>query len=195
MTKTVFDGRYYARYYADPRTRVADAEYYARLARFISAYAGFLDLRIESILDLGCGIGALCEPLLAALPGCRYSGVEISEYACARHGWTHCSIASYRADPHNLVICHDVLQYLDGREASAALANFDSLCDGLLYFSVLTREDWRDNCDQSRTDGNVYQRSARWYRQRLKPAFRNLGGGMYLSRRSNGVVYALEHLD
>ena len=48
-----------------------------------------------------------------------------------------------------LVICYDVLQYLEPAQARQAIANLARVCRGALYFGALTREDWRDNCDQS----------------------------------------------
>jgi hypothetical protein len=84
---------------------------------------------------------------------------------------------------------------LSKAEASAAIKNLDTLCQGIVYFSVLTEEDWRDNCDKARTDSEVNLRSADWYRPKLKRHFRNLGGGAYLSRGADVALYALEHLD
>ena len=48
--------------------------------------------------------------------------------------------------------------------ARRALNNLARLCRGMLYFTALTRKDWDENCDQSRTDSQVYLRTASWYR-------------------------------
>ena len=40
-----------------------------------------------------------------------------------------------------------------------ALANLARVCRGLLYFGVLTREDWEQNCNQELTDTQVYLRN------------------------------------
>ncbi len=195
MQERDFDAQYYRRFYLDRETRVAEPEFYDRLAAFMAGYAGLLGLRVRSILDLGCGIGSLRKPLLRRFPRATYLGVETSAYACEKFGWELASIVDYRSDPVDLVICHDVLQYLPKGDAKSALARFAELTRGALYFSVLTTEDWEENCDQSRTDADVYLRSAQWYRRRLQPFFRNLGGGMYLSRDNETALYALEHLD
>ena len=55
-------------------------------------------------------------------------------------------------------------------------------------------EDWEMNCDQKLTDGNVYLRSADWYREKLKLRFDNLGGGLYLRSDSDLGLYELERL-
>ena len=57
---------------------------------------------------------------------------------------------------------------------------------------VLTRTDWRLNCDQRRTDANVMMRTARWYRSRLRRAFIETGAGFWLRRGAPLVVWELE---
>ena len=155
-----FDRAYYERYYHDPASSVTSrAEMNAR-ARLIGACAGYLGLPVKRLLDAGCGVGMLRAPLRRALPGVEYTGVEVSEYLCRRYGWTQSSVETYRAArPFDLVICYDVVQYLDDTRATRALANLARLCRGLLYFSALTRSDWYDNCDRSRTDRDAHLRS------------------------------------
>ena len=67
------------------------------------------------------------------------------------------------------------------------------LKDGLLdRDSGLTREDWDNNCDQSLTDSNAHMRGTAWYRRRLGAHFHNAGGGIYIKRDANVVLYSLE---
>jgi 2-polyprenyl-3-methyl-5-hydroxy-6-metoxy-1,4-benzoquinol methylase len=187
-----FGREYYRRYYLDPRTAVVSrAEMRAR-ARLIAAYAKHAGLPVGRILDAGCGIGLLRAPLRRAFPRAEYVGLEASGYLCDRHGWTRGSLATWRARPFDLVVCYDVLQYLDERAAVRALANLGRLCRGVLYFSALTLGDWRDNCDRRRTDGDVFLRSAAWYRTRLSRAFRPAGAGFWLRRTAPLVVWELE---
>ena len=75
-----------------------------------------------------------------------------------------------------------------------ALQNLEILCSGLLYFTVLTREDWHAHCDQSRTDGDVHLRNAKWYRQHLRRGFQRLGTGVYIARTAAPVIFALDEL-
>jgi SAM-dependent methyltransferase len=193
--KGAFDAAYFARFYEHRATRVAEPADSVRVARFIAAAAALLDLRVGHILDVGAGTGRFRRPLLRAFPGARYSGIDVSEYACARHGWRRCSITELARGSFDLVICHDVLQYLERREAARALERLAERCRGLLYFTALTREDWLHNCDQSRTDRDVHLRAARWYRRGLAGGFRNLGNGLFLSRSAPAVVYSLHALD
>lgn len=190
-----FDEDYYERFYVKRSTRVAEPAYFANLARFIKAYCDLLEVDIGSILDLGCGIGMLKTPLAECFPRAPYTGVDISAYACARYGWERAALDEYSGDVADLVVCHDVLQYLQAGAAKAAIRNLAAHCNEVLYFGVLTREDWELNCDQSRTDPDVYLRDTSWYRSRLSRYFRNLGGGLYLNRSSEIAVYALDHFD
>ena len=127
------------------------------------------------------------------MPGATYVGLEYSEYLCRRYGWVQGSLAEWRPrQPFDLVVCYDVLQYLDDAAAAKAMANFARLCRGVLYFSALTRRDWRENADQSRTDREVTMRSADWYRCRLARNFRQVGAGFWLRRGPPLVTWELE---
>ena len=190
-----FDARYYRRYYGDPATRVADRASAAVLADFVFAYLRYLRLPVSRVLDLGCGIGLWRAEVLRHCPEGRYVGVEHSAHACRRYGWERGSVTDYQArEPFDLVICQDVLQYLDDDTAEAAMANLAQLAGQALFFQVLTREDWDHACDQTVTDGDVYLRPAAWYRERLGPPFLAAGGGLFLARRGPAVCYALECL-
>lgn len=188
-----FDRDYYQRYYYDPRTAVATrAEMRAR-ARLIAAFVGHLGLPVRRILEAGCGTGLLRRELGKLLPRAHYAALEASEYLCRRHGWRHGRIETFRAPaPFDLVICYDVLQYLDGARAEAALRNFARLTRGALYFSALTRADLARNCDRARTDADVHLRSARWYRTRLGRRFREAGLGFWLRRGAPLTLWELE---
>ena len=138
-----FDRAYYRRFYFDPKTAVANRREMAARARLIAALTEHAGLPVRRILEAGCGTGMLRAPLKRLLPRAHYTGLETSEYLCERYGWEHGRIEQYRAPaPFDLVICYDVLQYLDDRAAAAALANFGRLCRGVLYFSALTRSTW-----------------------------------------------------
>ena len=188
-----FDRDYYQRYYFEPRTAVTSAKEMQARARLIAAYVEHLGLPVRRILDAGCGIGLLHKPLARLLPRAQYVGLEASEYLCSRYGWEQGLLQEYRtSSPFDLVVCYDVLQYLDDAPAASALANLSRLCRGVLYFTALTAGDWRWNCDQRRTDSNVSLRSGEWYRQRLRRGFREIGAGFWLRRGAPLTVWELE---
>ena len=190
---TVFGPAYFRRFYLKPATRVVTPAEMGTRARLIAAVLVQAQIPVRRILDAGCGIGLLRTPFGEALPRARYVGLDASEYLCTRFGWIRGSVVDYRPKrPSDLVICYDVLQYLDDRDAGRAIANLKHLTQAALYLSALTREDWRDNCDRSRTDRRVNLRSADWYRRRLRRHFRHLGFGVWLRKDVTPLLWELE---
>jgi SAM-dependent methyltransferase len=188
-----FDKGYYDRYYRNPRTRVTSPEQADVLGRFVCAYLEHLGLPVRRVLDAGCGLGYWRSIIARHHPRASYTGIEVSEYLCRELGWTQASIAGYRARGRfDLIICQGVLQYLARDEAAAAVDNLGRLCRGVLYLEALTTEDWEQNCDRDHTDGGVHLRRASWYRKRLSAHFAPLGGGLFLHRDADAVLFALE---
>ena len=187
-----FDKRYYDRFYGARRKWEQET---ALLGDFVCSYLRYMKLPVRRVLDIGCGLGMLRATVARHFPRARYHGVEVSRYLCDRFGWSYGSVIDFRSrTPYDLVFCKDVLQYLNSREAAEALDNLASLCRGALYVSVLTAEDWEENCDFSRTDPDVYKRKASWYRLKLREHFINLGGGVFLHRDAPVVAWELEAL-
>ena len=189
----MFDRGYYQRYYHEPGTAVTSrAEMRAR-AELIAAAVRHVGLPVRRILDAGCGLGLLRAPLLRRLPGARYVGLDSSAYLCRRYGWRRGELQSLPTRVrYELVICYDVLQYLDRVAALKALRKLAAVCRGMLYFSALTSGDWRHNCDQSRTDRPPGLRSAAWYRRELARGFEPLGCGLWLRRGAPVTLWELE---
>lgn len=194
---SAFGADYYRQFYEDPRTRSVDPEQVRRQVEFLAAYLRHLDIPVRQVLDVGCGLGLMREALEREFPGVRYHGVDHSRYVCERFGWVQASVVDYAPSRRfDLVICHDVLQYLGNRDAARAIENLSRLSRKALLLAVLTREDWEHgSCDPERTDTAVRLRSTRWHRQQLKPHFVNVGGGLFLKRDRSPVLWSLEHLD
>jgi SAM-dependent methyltransferase len=194
--KDRFDQEFYRRHYVDPRTRVVTRGEMMRRAELVSAFVRHGELKVRSILDVGCGLGLMRAQLRRRFPRALYLGLEASGYLCKRYGWEHGSAATF--DPgrsFDLVICYDVLQYLDSRQAAAAIRNLGRLTGGVLHFGVLTREDWDLYCDQRNTDRNVHLRSGQWYRKRLASAFINAGSGMFVRRGAPVHLWELDQVE
>ena len=190
---TQFDAAFFKRFYFDPGTRVTTREEMSARAGLIAAILRHAQLPVRSILDAGCGIGLFKPAFARALKRARYVGLEASEYLCRRYGWTQGSVADFTpAAPFDLVVCYDVLQYLDERAAVRAMANLGRLSQVALYFSALTIEDWRRNCDRSRTDSAVRMRPAAWYRARLQRNFSHYGLGVWIRKTQDAHRWALE---
>ena len=188
-----FDAAYFRKYYFNAATQVTTAAEMRGRALLIAAVLRHANVPVRSILDAGCGIGLMRKPFAEALPRARYTGLEASEYLCRRYGWTQGSVVDHAARAgSDLLVCYDVLQYLPDRDAARAIVNFTALSAAALYVSALTLEDWRKNCDQSRTDGSVHLRPGEWYRRRLRRRFNYLGFGVWLRKDATAVLWDLE---
>jgi SAM-dependent methyltransferase len=193
--REAFDRAYYRRFYGDSRAQREYAGDEARLGAFVCSYLRYMEQPVRKVLDIGCGFGQWRAIIAEHFPRASYTGVERSEYLCAEYGWKRGSAVDYRArSAFDLVICKDTLQYLSNPEFEAAAKNLSRLCRGALYASILTKRDWRENCDRTRTDRDCYLRSGQWYREVLGRYFANLGGGLFLSARSPAIPWDLEIL-
>ena len=188
-----FSAAYFRKFYVNPATRVVTAAEMHSRAQVIAAVLKHCQIPIRSILDAGCGMGLLRKPFKEFLPRARYTGLEASPYLCDRFGWLQGSVADFTPrTPFDLVICYDVLQYLEDAEAARAIANFANLSRAALYVSALTHADWRDNCDRRRTDRAVHLRPGSWYRRRLRRSFDSIGFGIWLRRDVTAILWDME---
>ncbi|MEM7255451.1 MAG: class I SAM-dependent methyltransferase [Pseudomonadota bacterium] len=189
-----FDEEYYERFYRNRRTRAATPQDARRLAGFIASYLRHLDAVPNRILDIGCGLGHTLRYLGEEFSGAETTGVEFSDYACQRYGFESGSVVDYRATPpFDLVVCNDVVSYLDDETATAAIKNLTTLTTTALFFGVITSDDHAVT-DRKRTDERQYLRPATWYRRRLHSRFVNVGGGLYLKKPCDIPLWALESL-
>ena len=190
-----FNKEFFDRFYRRSATRASTPEDFRRLSQFVFAYLEYLEVEIGSVLDLGCGLGRWKKALVAYDSDIRYTGVDVSEYACRKYGWQHASVEDFRsAETYDLVICQDVLPYLAKDRLAAAVANIAHHCRGAAYIQVITREDWEnDICDPERTDLTMNRFDAASYRETLGRHFLNCGGGIFIPRDSDVVLWELEH--
>ena len=173
-----FDARYYQKWYSEDEEDRADIAEHA--VRFVLSYVDHMDSSINTVLDLGCGVGLWKDALAKHARKARYTGVEYSAYLCEKHGWKRGSAVDYAPGrTFDLVVCQGVLQYLDDADCERAIANLARLSRRFLYLEVLTSGDAEHVCDPEGTDFEVHVRDARWYAKRLKDHFVNLGGGLY----------------
>lgn len=181
MSRRRFDADYYQRYYQDPATRAGTSASARRHAEFIGSYLKHVELPVQSVLDLGCGLGRLLRALGRQYPRAELRGVEYSEYLCRRYGWIEGSVVDFDGDPADLVVCVDVLSYLTDDDCAAALRNIARLANTAAVLGIVTAED-RAICDFQRTDRAQRLRPAAWYRRRLGRDFQSIGGGLYLRK-------------
>jgi SAM-dependent methyltransferase len=175
-----FDEAYYERYYEDPSTRVYSAVEHQALADYVLAFARWNQIPIDSVLDVGAGTGLWRDAIKRRSPEVKYTGTEVSEAMCKKHGFKRCDIARWRDRKlYDLIICQGVLQYLPDPDVAPAVANIAAMAKGLVYFEVLTRGDLRERADLERTDTDVFVRNGSYYRGLFAKHFVAIGGGLH----------------
>lgn len=192
-----FDRAFFDRFYERASTAVTSADDVYRRARFVLAYLDHVQVTVRSVLDAGCGTGLWKRALRRLDRDIAYTGIDPSEYLCRRYGWTRSAIADYAPRrKFDLVVCQDVLQYVDDAGVRRSIAAMSRVCGGALYFDVPTSDDIADDLlDMKRTDKAIHVRDANWYRRLLRRDFVNAGGGVFIKKDARAVILALERLD
>jgi 2-polyprenyl-3-methyl-5-hydroxy-6-metoxy-1,4-benzoquinol methylase len=187
-----FDASYYDRYYGGGRG-VHSAREVALLASGVYGLARWLGVEIASVLDVGAGVGLWRRWFRRHHPRVAYRSIEVSAHAARRWGHERRDISRWCArERFDLVVCHGVLPYLDDDAAARAIENLGRMCRGVLYLEAITRRDLERVVDREATDTAVHARSGAWYRRHLARHFAQVGGGLWVSRRSGVALYELE---
>ena len=191
-----YDRRYYERFYRDRTTRVlTPAERRLRVAAVVALAEHHLGRRLRSALDVGCGAGLWGRELVRLRPRLRYLGLDPSPAAVAlaprrlavrRAGLA--DLGSLGRGRYDLVICADVLHYLDADAVRAALPALVARARGPLYLEVLTAAEAVEG-----DRGGLRRRPPAWYlalfaRAGLRPA----GLHLYLPEALAEPASALE---
>lgn len=189
-----FDRDFFARFYDNETTSVISENDVFRRVCFVLAYLAYLKLPSQRVLDAGCGTGLWKRALHRIDRSIEYVGIDPSEYLCRTHGWVRSAVADFKSRrKFDLVVCQDVMQYMDADEVERSIDAIARVCRGALYFDVPTRDDIDDEfLDMRKTDRRIHVRSAAWYRRRLAKHFINAGGGLFVAPSTRAVVLALE---
>lgn len=195
-----YDAHYFERWYRDPALKAAAIGGSARLARKVALAVATAEYHLErpirSVLDIGCGEGAWRAPLLKLRPKLTYLGFDSSAYAIQRfgarrglHGARFGDFQHLRpCPPADLLVCSDVLHYLDARELDRGLPALAELCGGVAFLETFAREDG--------IDGDTHgfkRRPAGFYRQRFERiGLTPLGSHLWLSPELRDGAAALE---
>ncbi|HEY4582059.1 MAG TPA: class I SAM-dependent methyltransferase [Lysobacter sp.] len=195
-----YDRDYFERWYRDPALKREAIGGGARLARKVALAVAtaeyWLERPLRSVLDVGCGEGAWQPALRKLRPRASYLGFDSSEYAVERHGRRRGLHRAAFGDfamlrpcaPVDLLVCSDVMHYLDARELDAGLPGLAELCGGVAFLETFARED----AVEGDTVG-FRRRPARFYRERFERAgFVALGSHLWLSPALAAQAAALE---
>ena len=191
MARHTFDAAFFKRFYSTSpvhsRTKVNT------LATAVHAMCQWWEVPVRSVLDVGAGLGAWRDWYATTHPRVQRLSVDISEHACEKYDHECHDIASwFPTRQFDLVVCHSVLQYLNDKQAVAAIGNLAKATRGVLYLEVPTSADLRNAVDKKTTDLNIYARTGDWYRKRLNRHFVQAGAGLWVARGSGTTLYELE---
>lgn len=144
-----YDRDYFDRWYRSPETPSDDAALERHVAVAVAVAESVLDRTVESVLDVGCGEGRW-QPVLHRLrPETAYLGIDTSTYAVERFGEArNLRPGSFQDlhlhdfdEPFDLVVCADVLHYLEKEEILRGLDAFVDLVGGVAVVEVFTADD------------------------------------------------------
>jgi SAM-dependent methyltransferase len=193
-----YDRAYFERWYRDPHDRVSTRESLERKVRMATSVAEFvLGRRIESVVDIGCGEAPWFVVLNRVRPGVRYIGIDSSEYAVERYGESRNIRRGAFGDldrmrlPRSvdLVVCADVLQYVDTRGVTRGLRAIQRILGGVAYIESFTTND----AMEGDRDG-WHERSADDYRRLFRRArLTQCGPYCYVNLDELGTLNDFEH--
>jgi len=193
MAKETFDAGYYGQYYGSARTRVHGAKEIGRLCTAVTSMLDWWGVPIESVLDVGAGVGHWRDWFEKNRPKTTYRSTEVSRYACAQYGHEQRDITRWRtAAKFDLVVCQGVLPYIDDAGCAKAIANIGAMTGGFLYLEAITKNDIRHVIDNEKTDVKVHERTGAWYRTRLRVHYTEVGCGLWAKREAPVLFYELE---
>jgi SAM-dependent methyltransferase len=145
-----YDREYFRRWYRDPATRVATADSVERKVRLALSAAEFmLERKVRSVLDVGCGEGSWYPVLRKLRRGIVYQGVDPSPYIVDKFsgrrnirlgGFGDLARLGFKK-PFDLIVCADVVQYVDDADLRRGLLEIRRLTGGIAYVETFASED------------------------------------------------------
>jgi SAM-dependent methyltransferase len=164
-----YDRAYFDKWYRRVRVH-GTGEMQRKVAMAVGVCEYFLRRRIRNVLDVGCGEGAWFPHLRTLRPRVSYIGLDPSDYAVERFGQARNirkgSFAGLNVDRrYDLVICSDVLHYLNERDIRGGLPALVRATGGIAYVEVVTSEE-----DIVGDLEELIRRPASWYRRVFKDA-------------------------
>lgn len=164
-----YDRAYFDRWYRGARRITTDTEVRRKVAMAVSVAEYFLRRSLRNVIDIGCGETRWRAHLKALRPRATYRGVDPSPYVAERFRVIQRSFGELQSlrikERFDLVVCADVLHYLDEQEIRKGLRTIVSLGRGAFFFEIMTRED-----DIVGDIEGMIRRPAKWYRDLFSAA-------------------------
>ena len=109
----------------------------------------FLGRKLRTVLDIGAGEGRWRAELRRLRPDIRYVGVDPSEFVVARYGKRrNIRLGSFEQLPSmslgrgfDLIVCADVLQYVDDSALKRGVRHIAGLLGGVAFLEAYTTGD------------------------------------------------------
>lgn len=146
------------------------------------AFCRHIGLNITRFADVGAGTGWWAKEFAKRYPACRHvETYDASHAACRLYGHRRVELEKLGGHEADLVVCRDVLRYLDDRSAEKGIRRLARKCRGVLYLHVVTSD---DEVDEEASDMTGFFRTTSWYRRRLSAAgFTDCGMGLFVSKK------------
>lgn len=159
-----YDRAYFDKWYRRVRVH-STGEMQRKVAMAVALCEYFLRRRIRNVLDVGCGEGAWFPHLRTLRPRVSYLGFDPSDYVVERFGATRGvrqgTFGDLNVDRrYDLVICSDVIHYLEEREIKRGLPTLVRATGGIAFLELLTSEE-----DIVGDLEGLIRRPASWYRK------------------------------
>ena len=159
---------------------------------FVIAFCRHIELDIKRFTDAGAGTGWWAKEFSKRYPACRHiETFDASEAACQVYGHRHAELQKLGGRESDLVVCRDVLRYLNDNDAARGIRRLARKCRGVLYVHAITSD---DEIDEEASDMAGFFRPVSWYRKRFRDAgFRDCGMGLFVSHKMKSFApFAIE---
>jgi SAM-dependent methyltransferase len=194
-----YDEAYFDRWYRGEGAPKGDDELARQVALAVAVTESILNRPLERVLDVGCGEGRWQPALGGVRPDATYLGLDPSPYAVGRFGEARNLLTGSLEDlsafafdePFDLVVCADVLHYVDKATVLGSMDALSDLVGGVALLEVFTEE---DAAEGDREDFRA--RPASWYRRVFEGAgLVAVGLQMYVHREMAEVLDAMDRPD
>lgn len=183
-----FDSAYYQRFYENSDTAIVNADEARREVSFVIAFCDYIGLAVTRFADVGAGTGWWAREFAKQYPTRTViETFDSSRSACGLYGHRCTAVQRLPARRADLVICRDVLRYVEDADIDEALARLVRMCRGVLYVHAISSD---DDIDEDASDMQGVFRTTWFYRDRLLGAgMIDCGMGLFVSPRFTDFAY------